>query len=65
MLRPSGDGPVESLLNSYRLYDELRVALSQNAAITQMIRSAIEAAPAGKYGQTHTGISLPLIWAFI
>ena len=46
---PKRDGSVESLLNSYRLYDELRAALSQNEAITRMIRSAIEAAPAGKY----------------
>lgn len=55
---PKRDGSVESLLNSYRLYDELRVALSQNAAITQMIRSAIEAAPAGKYWpDTHWNIA--------
>ena len=55
---PKRDGSVESLLNSYRLYDELRAALSQNAAITQMIRSAIEAAPAGKYWpDTHWNIA--------
>ena len=46
---PKRDGSVESLLNSYRLYDELRAALSQNIAVAQMIRSAIDAAPAGKY----------------
>ena len=55
---PKRDGSVESLLNSYRLYDELRAALSQNAAITQMIRSAIDAAPAGKYWpDTHWNIA--------
>ena len=55
---PKRDGSVESLLNSYRLYDELRAALSQNAAITQMVRSAIEAAPAGKYWpDTHWNIA--------
>ena len=55
---PKRDGSVESLLNSYRLYDELRAALSQNAAITQMIRSAIEAAPAKKYWpDTHWNIA--------
>ena len=55
---PKRDGSVESLLNSYRLYDELRAALSQNAAITQMIRSAVEAAPAGKYWpDTHWNIA--------
>ena len=55
---PKRDGSVESLLNSYRLYDELRAALSQNEAITRMIRSAIEAAPAGKYwSDTHWNIA--------
>ena len=55
---PKRDGSVESLLNSYRLYDELRAALSQNEAITRMIRSAIEAAPAGKYWpDTHWNIA--------
>ena len=55
---PKRDGSVESLLNSYRLYDELRAALSQNVAITQMIRSAIDAAPAGKYWpDTHWNIA--------
>ncbi len=55
---PKRDGSVESLLNSYRLYDELRAALSQNAVITQMVRSAIEAAPAGKYWpDTHWNIT--------
>ena len=55
---PKRDGSVESLLNSYRLYDELRAALSQNAAITKMVRSAIEAAPAGKYWpDTHWNIA--------
>ena len=55
---PKRDGSVESLLNSYRLYDELRAALSQNEAITQMIRSAIDAAPAGKYWpDTHWNIA--------
>ena len=55
---PKRDGSVESLLNSYRLYDELRAALSQNAAVTQMIRSAIDAAPAGKYWpDTHWNIA--------
>ena len=47
-----------SLLNSYRLYDELRTALSQNTAVTQMIRSAIDAAPSGKYWpDTHWNIA--------
>lgn len=55
---PKRDGSVESLLNSYRLYDELRAALSQNIAVTQMIRSAIDAAPAGKYWpDTHWNIA--------
>ena len=55
---PKRDGSVESLLNSYRLYDELRAALSQNEAITRMIRSAIEAAPAGRYWpDTHWNIA--------
>ena len=55
---PKRDGSVESLLNSYRLYDELRAALSQNEAITRMIRSAIDAAPAGKYWpDTHWNIA--------
>ena len=55
---PKRDGSVESLLNSYRLYDELRAALSQNEAITRMIRSAIETAPAGKYWpDTHWNIA--------
>lgn len=55
---PKRDGSVESLLNSYRLYDELRAALSQNEAITRMIRSTIEAAPAGKYWpDTHWNIA--------
>ena len=55
---PKRDGSVESLLNSYRLYDELRAALSQNAAITQIIRSTIDAAPAGKYWpDTHWNIA--------
>lgn len=55
---PKRDGSVESLLNSYRLYDELRAALSQNEAITRMIRSAIEAAPAGRYwSDTHWNIA--------
>lgn len=55
---PKRDGSVESLLNSYRLYDELRAALSQNEAITRMIRSAIEAAPARKYWpDTHWNIA--------
>ena len=55
---PKRDGSVESLLNSYRLYDELRAALSQNEAITRMIRNAIEAAPAGKYWpDTHWNIA--------
>ena len=55
---PKRDGSVESLLNSYRLYDELRAALSQNTAVTQMIRSAIDAAPAGKYWpDTHWNIA--------
>ena len=55
---PKRDGSVESLLNSYRLYDELRAALRQNEAITRMIRSAIEAAPAGKYWpDTHWNIA--------
>ena len=55
---PKRDGSVESLLNSYRLYDELRAALSQNTAVTQMIRSAIDAAPSGKYWpDTHWNIA--------
>ena len=55
---PKRDGSVESLLNSYRLYDELRAALSQNTAVTQMIRSAIDAAHAGKYWpDTHWNIA--------
>lgn len=55
---PKRDGSVESLLNSYRLYDELRAALSQNEAITRMIRSAIETAPARKYWpDTHWNIA--------
>lgn len=55
---PKRDGSVESLLNSYRLYDELRAALSQNEAITRMIRSTIEAAPAGRYwSDTHWNIA--------
>lgn len=55
---PKRDGSVESLLNSYRLYDELRAALSQNEAVTRMIRSAIEAAPARKYWpDTHWNIA--------
>lgn len=44
---PKRDGSVDSMLKGYRLYDELRDELCKNAAITQMIRSAIEAAPAG------------------
>lgn len=43
---PKKDGSVDSMLKSYRLYDELRDELCKNAAITQMIRSALEAAPA-------------------
>lgn len=55
---PKRDGSVESLLNSYHLYDELRAALSQNEAITRMIRNAIEAAPAVKYWpDTHWNIA--------
>ena len=55
---PKRDGSIDSLLNSYRLYDELRTALSQNTAVTQMIRSAIDAAPAGKYWpDTHWNIA--------
>lgn len=44
---PKKDGSVDSMLKSYRLYDELRDELCKNAAITQMIRCALEAAPAG------------------
>lgn len=44
---PKKDGSVDSMLKSYRLYDELRDELCKNAAITQMIRGALEAAPAG------------------
>lgn len=55
---PKRDGSIDSLLNGYRLYDELRTALSQNTAVTQMIRSAIDAAPAGKYWpDTHWNIA--------
>lgn len=46
---PKRDGSVESMLRGYQLYEEMRKALSSDPAITQMIRSALEAAPAGKY----------------
>ena len=55
---PKRDGSIDSLLNSYRLYDELREALSRDSDITQMLRHAIKNAPAGKYWpDTHWNIA--------
>ena len=46
---PKRDGSTDSLLNSYRLYEELRTSLSKTEAITQMISQTLKTAPAGKY----------------
>ena len=56
---PKRDGSIDSLLNSYRLYEELRVELSKTPSITQMIHHALETAPAGKYWpDTHWNIAV-------